>query len=35
MRSVVTQITEESTDPSLFDVPADYKEVPAPSGMPK
>ncbi len=35
MKSVVTSLTEETVDPSLFDVPAEYKEVPAPSGMPK
>ena len=35
MRSVVTSISEEGVDQGLFDVPADYKEVPAPAGMPK
>ena len=35
MRSVVTNLSEETVDPSLFDVPADYMEVPAPTGMPK
>ena len=35
MTSVVTKISEEAVDPTLFDVPADYKEVPAPSGMPR
>ena len=33
MTSVVTTMAEEAADPTLFDVPADYKEVPAPSGM--
>jgi hypothetical protein len=35
MKSVVTQITEESVDAALFEIPADYKEVPAPTGAPK
>jgi hypothetical protein len=35
MKSVVTKIVEESVDQAFFDVPADYKEVPAPTGMPK
>ena len=35
MTSVVTKISEETVDQSLFDVPADYKEVPPPAGMPK
>jgi len=35
MKSVETKIAEESVDASLFDVPADYKEVPPPAGMPK
>jgi hypothetical protein len=35
MKSVVTQISEETIDQTLFDIPADYKEVPAPTGMPR
>jgi hypothetical protein len=35
MKSVVTKIVEETVDQTLFDVPADYKEVPAPSGKPR
>jgi hypothetical protein len=35
MTSVVTKISEETVDASLFDIPADYKEVPAPNGMPR
>jgi hypothetical protein len=35
MKSVVTKIVEEPVDQGFFDVPADYKEVPAPTGMPK
>lgn len=35
MKSIVTQISESAADPSLFDVPADYKEVPAPTGTPR
>jgi hypothetical protein len=35
MKSIVTKISEESVDQSVFDVPADYKEVPPPAGMPK
>jgi hypothetical protein len=35
MKSVVTSISEEAVDPTLFDIPADYKEVPAPGGTPK
>ncbi len=35
MTSVVTKISEETVDPSLFDIPAEYKEVPAPAGMPR
>ena len=35
MKSVVTKISEEAVDQTLFDVPADYKEVPAPTGMPR
>jgi len=34
MKSVVTSISEEAVDPTIFDIPADYKEVPAP-GAPK
>jgi hypothetical protein len=35
MKSVVTQIGEEAAAATLFDLPADYKEVPAPTGMPR
>jgi len=35
MKSVVTSISEEAMDPTVFDIPADYKEVPAPTGAPK
>jgi hypothetical protein len=35
MKSVVTKISEETVDQTLFDVPADYKEVPAPTGLPR
>jgi hypothetical protein len=35
MKSVVTKISEENVDGALFDVPADFKEVPAPAGMPR
>jgi hypothetical protein len=35
MKSVVTQISEESVDAALFEIPAEYKEVPAPTGTPK
>jgi len=34
MRSVVTKIGEETVDQTLFDIPAEYKEVPAP-GTPR
>ena len=30
MRANVTQIAEEAADGALFDIPADYKEVPMP-----
>jgi Domain of unknown function (DUF4412) len=33
MKSVVTKISEETVDQTLFDVPADFKEVPGPTGM--
>ena len=32
MRSAVTQIAEETAPESAFEIPADYKEVPAPMG---
>jgi len=35
MKSVVTEISEGPVAPALFELPADYKEVPMPSGMPK
>jgi hypothetical protein len=35
MTSIVTSISEVSVDPTVFDIPADYKEVPAPNGTPK
>ena len=35
MKSVVTSISEVTVDPTVFDIPADYKEVPAPNGTPK
>lgn len=35
MKSVVAQISEEAVDATVFDLPADYKEVPAPTGMPR
>ena len=35
MQSVVTKISEEAVDQAVFEIPADYKEVPAPTGMPK
>jgi hypothetical protein len=30
MESVVTSIGEEEVSPTLFTIPADYKEVPSP-----
>jgi len=35
MKTLVTQIGEESADAALFEIPAEYKEVPAPTGTPK
>jgi Domain of unknown function (DUF4412) len=35
MKSLVTQISEEAADAALFEIPAEYKEVPAPTGTPK
>ena len=32
MRSTVTQITEEPAAPAAFEVPADFKEIPMPTG---
>jgi hypothetical protein len=33
MRSAVTQIAEEAAPETAFEIPADYKEVPIPTGM--
>lgn len=35
MKSFVTSIGEVTVDPTLFEIPADYKEVPAPNGTPR